>query len=223
LGFVVCEEFDGCGLALFCSVVFYGADAMAQLEPKASLWTFACGVYENPEVKAPCLALQDQFGANVDIILWMCWLACRDIPVRRPLMSRALAVVSGEDQRLLDQLRELRKLASEGTHEGSSLAPLMREQILATELAIEKVLLRRLEILAVPDVSPLLKTRPINSVSVMGGLGQLRFTAVGQVTLVDYFVSLKVEHAAKYAGDLTERSLAFWRGHSQQLVFNRAE
>jgi uncharacterized protein (TIGR02444 family) len=190
---------------------------MAQLKPEVSLWTFACGVYDDPEVKTQCLALQDQFGVNVDIILWLCWLACRDIPVRRTLMSRALAVVSGEDQQLLDNLRELRKLASADARKGSSAVPLVREQILTTELAIEKVLLRRLEILTEPVVSPLVKTKPIVSLSEMVGNGELRFSSEGTVTLVDYLTSLKVENAEKYAESLQRSSRAYWRSHGQSI------
>ena len=44
-----------------------------------SLWDFAVQVYATPEVEQQSLELQDQYNANINIILWCCWLEIEEI------------------------------------------------------------------------------------------------------------------------------------------------
>ena len=37
------------------------------------LWTFACAFYGRPGVAAACLALQDEGGADVPLLLYLIW------------------------------------------------------------------------------------------------------------------------------------------------------
>lgn len=42
-----------------------------------NLWLFATRLYAEPDIAAHCLAWQEQFGADVDMLLAGCWLAAR--------------------------------------------------------------------------------------------------------------------------------------------------
>ncbi len=55
------------------------------------LWTFACAFYGRPGVAAACLALQDEGGADVPLLLYLIWcgrtgrrLDARRSPERKP-------------------------------------------------------------------------------------------------------------------------------------------
>jgi uncharacterized protein (TIGR02444 family) len=43
----------------------------------SSFWTFSLKVYAEPAVANVCLSLQDQFGADVNVVLFMLWSAAR--------------------------------------------------------------------------------------------------------------------------------------------------
>lgn len=52
-------------------------DGHADDWPSSPLWDYALALYAAPGVQAACLALQDQRGADVNLILFGCWLgAC---------------------------------------------------------------------------------------------------------------------------------------------------
>lgn len=52
-------------------------DADADDWPSSPLWDYALALYATPGVQAACLALQDRRGADVNLILFGCWLgAC---------------------------------------------------------------------------------------------------------------------------------------------------
>jgi uncharacterized protein (TIGR02444 family) len=40
----------------------------------AEFWQFSLALYARPEVPAACLVLQDQYGRDVNVMLYCCWL-----------------------------------------------------------------------------------------------------------------------------------------------------
>jgi len=42
--------------------------------PKSEFWDFSLTVYDRPEVSKLCLDLQDNYGADVNMLLFACWL-----------------------------------------------------------------------------------------------------------------------------------------------------
>lgn len=44
------------------------------IRPDTSLWAFSVSFYQHPKVEPLCLRLQDQFGVNVNGLLWALWL-----------------------------------------------------------------------------------------------------------------------------------------------------
>ena len=110
-----------------------------------SLWDYAVKIYAFDEVKKQCLRLQDEYHANVDIILWCCWLRSEGITLPQSAMDEALINIDTVNQTTLLKLRSVRRsVASTGafTPEQSKI---IGKQVLNVELMIEKVLLHRLQ------------------------------------------------------------------------------
>ncbi len=54
----------------------------------AELWRFSLAIYAKPDVPPACLVLQDQFGRDVNVMIYSCWLGMSG---RGRLTSAALA------------------------------------------------------------------------------------------------------------------------------------
>lgn len=115
------------------------------IEIKSQLWTYATGFYAQEAIQQKCLELQDVYGASVDVILWLCWLDSNRIHLPPATLNEALAIVGGINQELLGGLRELRGKLIASSNFTRVQEQLVRKHILAAELAIEKILLQRLQ------------------------------------------------------------------------------
>lgn len=161
-----------------------------------SLWTYACGVYDFGDVKNQCLDLQDIYSANIDIVLWLCWLHERGRHINSEGLSEALRIVGGINQELLNGLRELRAQLTASSSFTRVQEQLVRKHMLAAELAIEKVLLQRLQ-----DLTERLPVIAEDGAS---------------VTLFDYLDSLGSDRAGAIAAELLASSRAFWSAHRDE-------
>lgn len=170
------------------------------MEPttESPLWSFACGLYDFGDVKEQCLELQDVYGANVDIILWLCWQHSRQRSTSKAALAEALRIVGGHHQTLLEGLRGLRgELIASSTFTRVQ-EQLVRKHILAAELAIEKVLLQRLQDLT----ARLPKTAPDEEA----------------LTLFDYLDSLGSNSAEAIAADLLTSTLDYCLAQATDIV-----
>lgn len=61
-------------------------------------WTFSLGIYRSPQVQAACLALQDDAGVDVNVLLYMLWLA-----------SVGRQAGEGEARRIVDSVEAWRR------------------------------------------------------------------------------------------------------------------
>jgi uncharacterized protein (TIGR02444 family) len=121
------------------------------LSPACDLWAFSLYHYARPGVSDLCLRLQDEQGANVNIVLWALWLGFRGQRLDSVLLAQAQRKVHSWDQHYILPLRQLRRrLKVEfGTSDDSIEA--VRTQIKHAELLAEKHLQYLLETL--PDSS----------------------------------------------------------------------
>ena len=113
-----------------------------------SLWEFCLSIYAQPAIEQICLHLQDQGGANVNILLWLCWLADRGIQVDQQQLNIGMEKIANWHGGVVTPLRQLRRGMKQdytSHHQGVDHA---RETIKAAELAAEKVELDWLEELA---------------------------------------------------------------------------
>lgn len=111
----------------------------------SDLWDFSNQFYQSNLVKNRCLDLQDVYDASIDLVMWLCWLHTNDIHLERAALVQAQNVVGGVNQRMLTGMRELRAELLAGSSFTRVQEQLIRKHILNAELAIEKILLQRLQ------------------------------------------------------------------------------
>lgn len=102
-----------------------------------SLWDFALALYSSPGVEETVLHLQDQANANVNVLLWACWLQKRGIVLTESMLASAKAAIESWDESVVQVLRKLRRqLKSE---EGkSAVIAALRGEIKSAELLAER-------------------------------------------------------------------------------------
>lgn len=116
----------------------------ASVRIDSSLWEFALQVYSQAEIEQQSLTLQDQFGANINILLWCCWLEIEGVPLPATRLEDVLATVESLSLKTVAKLREVRRcLASSGFTKVQALT--IKKHILNAELMIEKVITQRLQ------------------------------------------------------------------------------
>jgi uncharacterized protein (TIGR02444 family) len=107
------------------------------------LWNFARAFYAKPGVAQACLALQDEHGADVPLLLAAIW---HGLDGRGPLSAarvrRWKAVARAWRTQIVGKLRAARRALK--THETSDAAKLYAD-VKRAELAAEKLLLEALE------------------------------------------------------------------------------
>lgn len=103
-------------------------------------WRFSLGFYRRPGVADACIALQDQCGVDVNLLLFLLWLAS----LRRRLSVAEVRSVSdrvrGWHSGVVAPLRELRrKLKQEHSLVEAGTAELFRTKIKGLELEAERL------------------------------------------------------------------------------------
>lgn len=109
------------------------------------LWEFANRVYANPKVETFSIALQDQYEANVNIMLWSCWLKLEGIELPRSCLAEVVETINEVSHQTVDKLREVRRYVKTSHHFTKVQVLGMRKHILSAELVVEKLLLQRLQ------------------------------------------------------------------------------
>ena len=107
-----------------------------------ALWRFSLRVYRAEGVEAACLRLQDDHGADVNLVLFCCWLGAAGCGrVAEPLLRSALAAASQWHGRAVAPLRALRRsLKHDPAPLPAAAAEPVRRKVLAAELEAEHAL-----------------------------------------------------------------------------------
>lgn len=92
-------------------------------------WQFSLTLYGVPAVKHTCLVLQDDFGADVNLILLMCWLDAQRLTIGDDCLKTLIAVAGDHQTNLIGPVRKERRKAK-GTH--------AYDKLLARELELER-------------------------------------------------------------------------------------
>jgi uncharacterized protein (TIGR02444 family) len=79
------------------------------MEQAAALWQFSLTLYAAPGVARQCLRLQDQWQANVNLMLWLVWLEHHGQLVDSATVERAQAAIAIWNQSTSQPLRALRR------------------------------------------------------------------------------------------------------------------
>ncbi len=110
-----------------------------------SLWAFANRVYAVPQVETITRQLQDQYHANINIILWCCWLVAASLRLSSSWLDDVLINIDTVSQMTVNKLREVRSLLKESEKFSKVQTQSISKHILTAELMVEKVLLNRLQ------------------------------------------------------------------------------
>lgn len=137
---------------------------------------FAFGLYANARIELLSRDLQDTHYANINIILWLCWLDKHNIYLNKKALDSAIDLIgeiTGEVVTLLRQARVQMKAIGHFTRVQEQL---IAKHILQAEIAVEKILLERLQDLT-------------------GRLARIEGQHIEPLSLFDYLVSLEVPDA----------------------------
>jgi uncharacterized protein (TIGR02444 family) len=110
-----------------------------------SFWDWAVGAYRGEGVADACLALQDEDGQNVPLLLWAAWLASEGFGLGDALAAESAALARHWSDELVVPLRTLRRrLKTELSTGDEALRLPLREKIKAVELEAERALMMKL-------------------------------------------------------------------------------
>ena len=135
---------------------------MAASPPKPPLsaaeefWKFSLDFYARPGVEAACLALQDQHGRDVNIMLYLCWLGLTARGrIDRAGLARAEETMAPWRRAAIEPLRQARRDLDPAERAGVAA---LYEAAKAIELAAERMGQERLAALAPPPAARLADT-----------------------------------------------------------------
>ena len=135
---------------------------MAASPPKPPLsaaeefWKFSLDFYARPGVEAACLALQDQHGRDVNIMLYLCWLGLTARGrIDRAGLARAEEPMAPWRRAAIEPLRQARRDLDPAERAGVAA---LYEAAKAIELAAERMGQERLAALAPPPAARLADT-----------------------------------------------------------------
>src|SRR5579884_3083936 len=109
--------------------------------PDSDFWTFSLQTYAKPNVAGVCLELQDRFGVDVNLLLYMLWAASRG----RLLHVHEIAAIAGYVQawqkQVVTPLRVARRQLKSSPPDGWSRVETdqLRQRIKAEELEAERL------------------------------------------------------------------------------------
>ncbi len=108
-----------------------------------TFWAFSLRTYRQPGVADACLTLQDEYAADVNLLLYCCWAGWRSAALDQAAFERAVGFSQDWAKHVVHPLRTLRRwMKSSGCH--NDLLDFddcmdFRETVKATELGAEKL------------------------------------------------------------------------------------
>ncbi len=108
-----------------------------------SLWNFAVNLYSQKGVESLCLQLQDDWQANIPLLLFYQWLDNSGRALTNAQAKRADEQALHWQKNIITPLRTARRALKTTAHKGE-----LRQRIKSSELEAEQQLLQQLECLA---------------------------------------------------------------------------
>lgn len=106
--------------------------------PKHPFWDFSCGYYAQQSVKQACLKLQDQYQANINILLLCLWHAKSGHGILTDdKLSLAIAAISKWHSKIVLSLRKLRQNVTK--HPDFPSLKVIYKEVLEQEIYAEHV------------------------------------------------------------------------------------
>ena len=112
------------------------------MSDRDALWSFIVTLYGEKAVMAACLALQDEHGLDVDLLLYACWAAGRGYSLDDADLDRLSAAAKAWQDGLIKPVRALRRrLRRDRLGAGADRAESFRRRLEAIEIEAERVAL----------------------------------------------------------------------------------
>jgi uncharacterized protein (TIGR02444 family) len=128
--------------------------------PSSPFWAFSLGFYRMTGVPEACLVLQDRSGADVNIVLFLLWLASQKRRLRSDAVRALADKVRAWQSGVIAPIRALRReLKSDAPLLDKGTAEVFRTKVKALELEAE-----RLQQEAMYALAPDLPSEPESSV-----------------------------------------------------------
>lgn len=103
-------------------------------------WRYSLALYAH--MQPWCLRLQDQYGANVNLLLFCCYSGAKGHRLSQQQLAELQQLVSGWDSTVIKPLRDIRRQLSAQVL-GADVSA-VKKALLATELDIEKQVQQKL-------------------------------------------------------------------------------
>lgn len=119
-------------------------------------WSFSLALYCRAPVAQACLSLQDRRGADVNLLLAVCWLASRGYETSDVALMAAAEAVAPWNEAILQSMRQIRRrLGSEFSDIEKADQQSIKHGILSVELECERVAQQKIAAALEPHVSAL--------------------------------------------------------------------
>lgn len=110
---------------------------MADVSP---FWTFSLSLYRTPGVPAACIALQDECGVDVNVLLFALWLASQGRALKPHDLAQADSAVAAWREEAVRPLRAARRFLKEAPAAFDAVASAaLRDKVKAAELESERL------------------------------------------------------------------------------------
>jgi uncharacterized protein (TIGR02444 family) len=112
---------------------------VTRLDPGA-FWEFSLAFYSRERVSAACLSLQNRRGADVNILLFCCWLATLGLKVESSGLHAAISAIEDWRRDVLEPLRGARRAVADQFPElAKSDRQAIKHGLLSVELECERI------------------------------------------------------------------------------------
>ena len=103
-------------------------------------WDYSLAHYAQPAVAQCCLDYQDQNNANINLLLFCCWLGSCGIQLESEELEQARLQISPWDCQVVQPLREVRRfIATSSLLKNASFSSELIDSLLQVELMTEQV------------------------------------------------------------------------------------
>ena len=103
-------------------------------------WEYSLAHYARPEVAECCLAYQDQQGANVNVLLFCCWLGCYGVQLEYKELVEAQEQIEDWVLNVVEPLRTVRRfMASSSWSSDTDVSKIQKVELMA-EQVVQKIL-----------------------------------------------------------------------------------
>jgi uncharacterized protein (TIGR02444 family) len=115
-------------------------DITVSVHQKNPFWQYSLSHYGRPEVAECCLRYQDNDGANVNILLFCCWLGFSGQQIESEAVEQARLLVNDWDLQAVQKLRSVRRFLVSSQQASSEMIKGLQQVELMAEQVVQNVL-----------------------------------------------------------------------------------